>query len=196
MAVKGSEKLERTGILQSFQALQKYSGAARQNWKPLFKIPEISITKHWELWIFINLAKRRIAWQLNKECFIRGNTRKYESDWRFSPWAYGFYKAKFSLFSEDMQIKMEGETSFWVIPWKTTMAVILLLFIIWMIYKIFDSRFEIKKKGEDNHKTTSAEYEIENTKTLKNNIAENRTPTAEPEKEKRKGKNSIKMTKG
>jgi len=72
--------------------------------------------------------------------------RIFEHTWEFSPWAYGRYKVKANFWSEDKQVQLVGVTSFWVIPWKTTVASILLLLIIWSIYRFFDKNFEIKKK--------------------------------------------------
>jgi len=78
-----------------------------------------------------------------------GKSRNYENTWQFSPWAYGFYRVRTELWSEDQRVKLSGETSFWVIPWKTTVAIILLILIVWSIYRFFDKNFEIKKKNDN-----------------------------------------------
>ena len=74
--------------------------------------------------------------------------RRYEEIWDFSSWSFGFYRAKALLLSEDEQIKMEKETTFWVIPWKTTLSIIIVLLIVWLILRIFSLKFEIKRKDK------------------------------------------------
>lgn len=74
-------------------------------------------------------------------------SRNYENSWRFGPWAYGFYRARAELWSEDHEVRLVGETSFWVIPWKTTVAIILLGLIIWFGRLFWEKNFEIKKKN-------------------------------------------------
>lgn len=160
LAVKGTEPIRRTGELQQFKALSKIF------WSNPAETEAIVINTgniHYKAMGFLDIykfGKKIDSVAIDPRMIYPGKYRKYETKWNFSPWAYGYYKAKFSLISEDMQIKINGETSFWVIPWKTTLAVILLLFIIWMIYKIFDSRFEIKKKGDDDNHTA---YNIQHT---------------------------------
>jgi hypothetical protein len=78
-----------------------------------------------------------------------GKGRNYENSWQFGPWAYGFYRVNVDFWSEDLGVKLAGETSFWVIPWKTTVAIVLLVLIIWSMYRFFNKNFEIKKKKDD-----------------------------------------------
>ncbi len=149
LAVKGPEKIERTGLLQSFRSLRKIF------WSSPVKLEAVVSNTgniHYKAMGYLDIykfGKKKDSVEIDQRMLYPGKYRKYESDWSFSPWGYGFYRAKFNLFSEDMQIKMAGETAFWVVPWKTTVAIIILIFIIWMIYKIFDSRFEIHRKGDD-----------------------------------------------
>lgn len=75
-----------------------------------------------------------------------GKTRTFETDWNFSPWAYGYYTAKINLVSDDGKITAQKETSFWIIPWKTTVSITILFVIIWLIFKFFTMKFEIKRK--------------------------------------------------
>jgi hypothetical protein len=86
---------------------------------------------------------------LNPRVAYPGKSRNYENTWQFGPWAYGFYRVRTELWSEDQQVKLVGESSFWVIPWKTTVAISLLALIIWSIYRFFDKNFEIKKKNDN-----------------------------------------------
>ena len=159
MAVKGSEKIERTGILQKFQALRRifWSSPAKLE-ATVQNTGNIHYKAMGSLDVY-KFGKKVDSVAIDSRMLYPNKFRKYESDWSFSPWAYGFYKAKFNLVSEDMQIKMTGEDTFWIIPWKTTVAIIILIFIIWMIYKIFDSRFEIKKKSDDDNKIYQVKQE-------------------------------------
>jgi len=75
--------------------------------------------------------------------------REYENEWKFNLWDYGYYRAKAELWSEDQSVKIFGETTFWVIPWKTTVAIVLLILIIWLLYRFVDKNFEIRRKGKD-----------------------------------------------
>jgi hypothetical protein len=72
--------------------------------------------------------------------------RGYNNKWEFSPWAYGHYKAKISFVSDDQQIKMSKETSFYVIPWKTTALIIIALVLLYIFYRAVGSKFEVKRK--------------------------------------------------
>jgi hypothetical protein len=51
-----------------------------------------------------------------------------------------------NLVSEDGKIELQSETSFFVIPWKTTLSILALLFIIWLIPKFFGKKAGIKRK--------------------------------------------------
>lgn len=151
MAIKGNDPVKKSGELQKFEALKKIF------WSDLAKL-EAEVKNdgniHYKASGSLDIYKfgRKIdSVSVDSRMLYPGKYRRYDIDWKFSAWAYGFYKAKINLVSEDMQIKVAGETSFWIIPWKTTLAILILILIIWMIYKIFDSRFdfEIKKKEKN-----------------------------------------------
>jgi hypothetical protein len=162
-AVKGKEPIKKTGELQKFEPTQKIFWA---NPAKLEAVVANSGNIHYKAMGLLEIHKfgsKIDNIKIDPRMIYPQKYRKYETKWNFSPWAFGYYKAKFQLFSEDMQVRIEGETNFWVIPWKTTVAIIILLLIIWMIYKIFDSRFEIRKKGDDDgdHGTHNREHEAE-----------------------------------
>ena len=187
LAVKGTEPINKTGILQKFEALKKIF------WESPVKLEASVINNgniHYKAIGFVNIykfGKEIDEIQIEQRMLYPGKYRKYETKWNFSPWAYGYYKAKFNLASEDMQIRVEGETNFWVIPWKTTMAIVIMLFIIWMIYKIFDSRFEIRKKGDDDEAPMNNEQRTGNNEQENNREIDEAVVQAEKrDNEKRK----------
>ena len=149
MAVKGEQAIRRSAELEKFQALKKIFWA-----NPVKLLAEVSNTGniHFKILGNIEIFKfgRKIAEiSLDPRLAYPGKIRTYEEEWRFTPWSYGFYRAKINLISEDQAVKLAGDTTFWVIPWKTTLAIILLLIAIKLIYRWFNKKFEIRKKEED-----------------------------------------------
>jgi hypothetical protein len=149
MAVKGSQPITRNGKLQNFYPLSKIF------WdKPATLEAEVANTGNLHFMAsgqmeIYKFGRKINTFPLDARILYPGKYRKYESQWDFSPWAYGFYRAKVDLISDDGAIHIIGQTSFWVIPWKTTLGIIILLMIIWLIYRIFSSKFEIKRKGAE-----------------------------------------------
>jgi len=149
MAVKGNQPIRRDG------KLQKFLPASKIFWDKPAKIEaEVANTGnlHYMASGRIDIQKfgqKVSTFPLDARIMYPGKYRKYESEWNFSPWAYGYYKADIDLLSEDGGIHIVGQTSFWVIPWKTTLAIFILLLLIFMIYKIFSTKFEIRRKDED-----------------------------------------------
>lgn len=149
MAVKGSGAIRRSGEIRDFKAAKKIFwdrpaelsfglyNSGNLHYKML---GSMDIYKFGSKMDNINLESRIV---------YPDKIRKYEQNWDFSAWAYGYYVAKLNLVSEDGAIKLAAETSFWVIPWKTTLLIVILLVIIWLIFKLFSSKFEIKRKEEE-----------------------------------------------
>jgi WxL Interacting Protein, peptidoglycan binding domain len=151
MAVKGNEPIERSGELLSFLASKKIFF---QNPTELIAEVKNSGNLHYKTFGKIDIykfGKKLTSLELAPSVLYPNKTREFRKKWIFSSWSYGYYKAKINLASEDEEIRMAGETSFWVIPWKTTLSIIILLVIIWLIFRIFTSRFEIKKKNDDDN---------------------------------------------
>jgi hypothetical protein len=149
MAVKGGQPIIEKGELTSFKALKKIFWS-----NPAQLLAQISNTGnlHYKISGTIDIYKfgKKISEiNLDPRLAYPGKIRTYDEEWKFTPWSYGFYHAKINLVSEDQSIKLAGETTFWVIPWKTTLAVILLIVAIWLVYRWFGTKFEIRKKGED-----------------------------------------------
>lgn len=148
-AVKGDQPIIRSGKLQKFEPARKIFWS-----QPASIISEIlnSGNLHYKAVGNIDIykfGKKMESLPVDQRVIYPGKFRRYENNWIFSNWAYGYYKAKLDLISEDGQIKIAGETSFWVIPWKTTVAIIILLVIIYLIYRIFTKKFEIRKKTDE-----------------------------------------------
>jgi hypothetical protein len=149
MAVKGSQPIIRNG------KLQKFSPAQNIFWdKPASLEAEVANTGNLHYMAsgqmdIYKFGRKVSTFPLDARILYPGKYRKYESQWDFSPWAYGYYKAGIDLISDDGAIRIVGQTSFWVIPWKTTLGIILILIIIWQIYRIFGNKFEIRRKGAE-----------------------------------------------
>lgn len=168
MAVKGKEPIKLSGLLESFASIKKiffekpaeFIAQVKNTGNLHFKaLGKFEITKFGKSVVSVDLPQRVL---------YPGKTRQYEEKWDFSSWSYGFYKAKISFVSEDGEIKFDSETSFWVIPWKTTASIIILLVIVYFILKIFSTKFEIKRKSsreKDNKKKDEDDQNIEDDKT-------------------------------
>jgi len=152
MAVKGSQPIKRSGEIKNFSATKKIF------WdRPVQMTAGIynSGNLHYKMLGTIDIYKfgsKMDSISLDPRILYPGKIRDYEQDWDFSSWAYGYYTAKMNLVSEDGAIKLAAQTSFWVIPWKTTVAIIILLIIIWLMFKLFSSKFEIKRKDDTDEK--------------------------------------------
>lgn len=149
MAVKGEQAISKKGDLKKFEALKKIFWS-----NPVKFLAEVtnSGNLHYKLSGSIEIFKfgKKIAEiNLDPRLAYPGKTRTYKEEWKFTPWSYGFYRAKINLVSEDQAIKLAGSATFCVIPWKTTLALILLVVAIRLIYRWFGARFEIRKKGEE-----------------------------------------------
>ena len=149
MAVKGDEPIRRSGELKTFQTSKKVYLE-----KPVKFLAETMNSGNLQYKAFGKIeihkfGKKIDTIELVPRMLYPGKIRRYERDWNFSSWSYGFYRAKFEMLSEDQEIRMVGEITFWVIPWKSTVSIIVLLIIIWLIIKIFTSKYEIKLKSKD-----------------------------------------------
>lgn len=150
MAVKGDEPIRRSGEIRKFEAKKKIF------WdKPAELLAEVynSGNLHYKATgklEITNLFGRKVNEEdIPERILYPERYRNYENSWNFSPWAYGFYKAKIQLASDDQEIRMEKVATFWVIPWKTTVLIVLAVAILWLGWKIFTTKFEIKRKGDE-----------------------------------------------
>jgi hypothetical protein len=146
MAVKGDQPIKRSAKLNAFSSIKKvfWNNPAELSTQILndgnlhFKgAGKVEIRKFGSLKETFNLDPR---------VMYPGKIRNYQTQWTFSPWGYGWYQADLSFASEDGGITLSGTTSFWVIPWKTTVAVVILLLILWIIWNVFSKKFEIRRK--------------------------------------------------
>lgn len=149
MAVKGAQPISLSGILQKFSPLKKIFWS-----QPANLITEVLNNGNLHFKVLGNIdlykfGKKMDSLSIEPRVVYPGKFRHYENNWDFSAWAYGYYTAKLDLVSENGQIKISGATSFWVIPWKTTLAILILLIIIYLIYHIFTKKFEIRKKTDE-----------------------------------------------
>lgn len=148
MAVKGNESIVREGEIVNFKSLHKifWSKPAQLSVDMLN-----SGNLHYKVLGGIDIYKfgmKMDSTSFESRIVYPGKIRKFESDWNFSPWAYGYYKARVNLISEDGLINLSKETTFWIIPWKTTVSIIILIVIVWLIFKYFTMKFEIKRKDD------------------------------------------------
>lgn len=149
MAVKGDQPISRGGKLEAFHPLRKvfFNKPAE-----LFADVYNSGNLHYKVNGTFNIYKfgqKIVNSELPSLVIYPGKHRNYPLKWEFSSWSYGYYKAVINFTSEDGDIQMQGETTFWVIPWKTTVSIIILLIIIYLILKFFNTKFEIKMKTKE-----------------------------------------------
>ncbi len=148
LAVKGEQPVTQAGQVQKFSAKNKIF------WdQPAEFITEIANTGNLHFKVLGNLeikkwGRKLVNLEVPSRVVYPGKYRSYENQWNFSSWSYGFYQAELKMASEDGKIVLNGKTSFWVIPWKTTLAILILLVIIILIYYIFNKKFEIRRKDE------------------------------------------------
>lgn len=150
MAVKGEQPIIRTGEIKSFGALKKiFWGRSAKLFIDMYNSGNLHYKMLGSIDIY-KFGKKLDKIDLIPRIIYPEKIRKYEEEWNFSSWAFGYYVAKLNLFSEDKAISLTSETSFWVIPWKTTVSIIILIVIIWLIFKLFSAKFEIKRKDDTN----------------------------------------------
>jgi len=84
---------------------------------------------------------------LKPEVLYPGRTREFKEQVEFNMWDFGIYSATLSAQSEDGSVVFNGDDIiFLVIPWKTTIMVIGIIFLIFIIGKVFNKMFIITKK--------------------------------------------------
>ena len=148
MAVKGKEPIFLSGILKKIFPEKKifWDSPAR-----IFTEIYNNGNLHYKLLGTFKVFKfgREVhSEEINPRVAYPDKNRSYENEWKFTPWGYGYYKVKMDFWSEDQGVEIAGETSFWVIPWKTTVAIALLILIIWSAYRFVNKNFEIKRKSD------------------------------------------------
>ena len=152
MAVKGDEPISLSGILKKmFPEKKIFWDNPVKIFTEIYNNGNLHYKLLGKLKIF-KFGKEIESQEINPRVAYPDKNRSYENQWKFTPWAYGYYKARVDFWSEDQGVKITGETSFWVIPWKTTVAIILLILIIWSLYRFVDKNFEIKRKDDFSNK--------------------------------------------
>lgn len=150
MAVKGDEPLSKKGEIKDFQGLRKvYFSPPAEFATDFFNSGNI----HYKVSGSVKIkkfSKDLLELPIESRIVYPGKNRTFKNSWRFTNWSYGYYKAVVDISSEDDLVKDSREIAFWVIPWKTTVSIILLIIIIWIILRLFTQKFEIKRKGNGN----------------------------------------------
>lgn len=146
MAVKGDQPIKRSARINSFQSTKKvfWENPAEISTQ-ILNDGNLHFKGTGKVDIF-KFGSKKETLNLDPRVMYPGRIRNYETKWSFSPWGYGWYRADISFASEDGGITLSGTTSFWVIPWKTTVAVAVLLVILWIIWNVFSKKFEIRRK--------------------------------------------------
>ena len=148
MAIKGTQPIRLSGELKEFKAARKIF------WSQPAELTALVFNNgnlHFKASGNVEINKfGRKVWskEVMPKVFYPDKLRELTESWDFSAWSFGFYRAKINLISEDQSIKLFGETTFWVIPWKTLLAIILLLAAIWLTYRLFSDKFEIRRKDD------------------------------------------------
>lgn len=146
MAVKGEQPIKRAAKLNSFFSAKKvfwdnpaeFSAQILNSGNLHFKgVGTIEILK---------FGKKEAVINLDPRVMYPSRIRNYAENWKFSSWGYGWYRANLNFASEDGEIKLAGTTTFWIIPWKTTAAIAVLLLILWIVWRVFTKKFEIRRK--------------------------------------------------
>lgn len=146
MAVKGDQSIKREGEIKKFEPKKKIF------WEnPAELVAEVTNKGNLHFKAsgkleITNFGRTVKIEDIPEKILYPERFRGYENKWEFSPWAYGYYKAKISFVSDDQQIKMSKEASFYVIPWKTTVLIILALVLLYIFYRTIGSKFEVKRK--------------------------------------------------
>ena len=146
MAIKGSQPIIRSGEIHDFKPIKKIFWEKSADFlADLYNSGNLPFKMLGAIDIY-KFGSKVDSIVLDPRIAYPEKTRRYEQAWNFSSWAYGFYTAKISFISDDGAIKLSKEISFWIIPWKTTVSIMILLIIIWLVFKLLGSKFEIKRK--------------------------------------------------
>jgi hypothetical protein len=74
--------------------------------------------------------------EVKPETVYPNKLRQFEMLWNFSWLDFGKYTATANLASEDGEVVVSGEVSFWVVPWKVILAGTGVLSLLWVVYKM------------------------------------------------------------
>jgi hypothetical protein len=147
LEVQGIGPIQRAGEIIKFNPLRAVSFSG-----PVMLVSEIKNTgnMHYRGEGKINVyrfGKMIDSLKIDPKVLYPEKFRHYESEWWFSPWGYGPYTAQLTFASDAGGIHLAAETKFWVIPWKTTTA-ILLLFVLWLSYEGLKKILNQRRKSQ------------------------------------------------
>lgn len=134
MAVKGEGPIVESGILKSFKALKKIFWQGPVNLKAVFEnTGNIPFKTSGKLEIYRGEKKfydNDIETRLN----YPDRYRNYELSWKPDLLDIGPFKVKVHFLSEDESVFADGETSFWLIPWKIVAGVLAIFLILFLAF--------------------------------------------------------------
>jgi len=94
-------------------------------------------------------GKKFAVVKVDDEIMYPDRVRTFSEQVMFGPWDYGVYSATLDMHSEDGSVVFEdGDTTFFVIPWKTTTVIVGIIFLIIVIERIFNNKFAIIKRDK------------------------------------------------
>lgn len=82
---------------------------------------------------------------------LRGSSRSRDFEWR-PAFALGYYTAVTELKAFDGRLLQPVSTSFWVIPLLPVLIILFVIFLVSFLVQYFFSRFEIRRKGDEEKK--------------------------------------------
>ncbi len=144
MGVRGVGPMEKKGAIESFEAEKGTYGSSPVELDTRFKNTG---NMHFPVYGSVTIQKfgKDIKeFDLDSRMTYPGKNRLYENEWEFGNWSFGKYKAVANMKSEDGTITDEAEVSFWVIPFKTTIILAVLIILIVVGVVVFGKKFEMK----------------------------------------------------
>lgn len=149
IAVQGDEKMKIDGSVEDFGVSKKI----------FWESPIIIFAKlksdgnvHYKAGGKVEIrkfGKRFAVIKIDNRIMYPGRERTFREQVIFDMWDYGIYSAKLDMQSEDGSVPFKNkEITFFVIPWKTTVIIIGIIFLIFISWKMFNKKFAIIKRQE------------------------------------------------
>jgi hypothetical protein len=153
LAVKGEESMHIAGSVEEFNVNNKIF------WKSpitIFAKLKSEGNVHYKAGGKIEIKKfgnKFTILKIEDEIMYPDKIRIFTENVMFGAWDYGIYSATLDMQSEDGSVIFKDEIPFFlVIPWKTTVLLLSIVLIIFVIVKIFRKKFAIIDKKKLNSK--------------------------------------------
>lgn len=150
IAVQGDDDMRINGNVEEFNVIQKvFWDDPIQFYARLKSDGNIHYQAAGKIDVF-KFGKKFATTEINSEVMYPGKMRTFIENVRFKPWDFGVYSATLHMQSEDGTVVFEGDIpTFFVIPWKMTVAIIGMIALVVIMIKVFKKKFKIVSRSNE-----------------------------------------------